>query len=51
MNEPIITQPMFPVLTAEQKAYKKYAKVISKYSTPLPFEKWVHDVKNVRVTC
>jgi hypothetical protein len=51
MNEPIITQSMFPVLTAEQKAYKKYAKATSTYATPLSFEKWLHDVKNVRVTC
>ena len=51
MNEPIIKEPMFPILSANQKAYRKYVKATSEYTTPLPYDKWLHDINNVRVTC
>lgn len=49
MNEPIIKYPIFA--SQEEKAYQKYCELAKEYTAPLPYEKWLHDVKNVRVTC
>lgn len=51
MNEIIIKEPMFPILSKDEKAYWKYYDIAVQYTTPLTFDEWLDTIKNEHHTC
>lgn len=49
MNEIIFREKMFP--TRQEQAYQRYVESAEKYTTPLSFEAWLKEIKNMKSGC